>query len=620
MFDIIIEILRAAFTGFMLYYLFSRIRSEGLWKCEGWNYILYGFVALFLATLLDITDNIPGLEKYVVVGDTVPQAVLEKVFGYLFSSVLILTGFVKLIPATSELIRTQRELKEKESLYRFMVHEINSVILRWDLDGRIIYMNDFGLRLFGYTFEELRGRHVVGTIVPKLDSEGRDLSLLIADLIRHPENYDINENENLCKDGRRVYVQWTNRTIYDANGNRKEILSAGIDISERKRLEEELVQAQKREAVGNLAGGIAHDFNNILSGILGYAELAEMEVKGNEHLASYIQQIKKAGARARNLIRQILSFTRRTHEQRHPVRLAVVIEEAVNLLRASIPSTIELKLNIQSSSSVLADPDRLHQVVMNLATNAFHAMEGQFGVIEISLRDIKLDEGDPLLADTGLSPGSFVELQVSDTGKGMDSHVMSRIFDPYFTTKDTGKGTGLGLSVVMGIVEGYNGSVTCQSAPGEGSVFKVLLPVLPEPGHHVSKASVPAEFEHGSGEKVVFVDDEEVLRQLAGQFFSRSGYSVHCFENGSQAFEWLMQEDNRCDILVTDMTMPGMTGKELIEKVHEHMPELPAILCSGYMQKGREFSDSSGRVVFVNKPFEFPELMHEIKKLLHDSR
>ncbi len=612
MFDITIEIIRALLTAFIVYYLYSRISDAGIWH-KGWRYIFAGFCVMLFASILDITDNIPGMEKYIIIGDTIPQAFLEKVCGYLLSSILILTGFIKLIPVHSQLLQTRKDLQHKEALYRDLVQSVNSVILRWDRDGRIIFLNDFGQKLFGYSADTIKGRHVVGTIVAQSDSNGRDLAFMIDDILTHPEKYELNENENICSDGTKVYLQWSNRAIRDQQGRLKEILSVGTDITRRRQLEEELRQAQKMEAIGNLAGGIAHDFNNILSGILGYTELAQLETGKDTRIARYLEQIYMATHRARNLVKQILAFTRKSKGERQAVLVASIVTEAIKLLRSSIPSTITINQHIDTRACVMADPGQIHQIVMNLATNAYHAMEKTGGILDVSLRETPLDNGQDIVDHRKLAPGNYVELRVADTGMGIDTKTMGQIFDPYFSTKEKDKGTGLGLSMVLGIVKGLNGAILAESALGKGSVFRVFLPVIAETVHDNELSAMPKISTIGRGETVVFVDDEKTIRQLAQDFLTQAGFRPVCFENGIKALQWL-SNDNECDILVTDMTMPGMTGEELIEKVRIMRPDLPAILCTGY---NTDVQDShSHSFAFLNKPFSFPDLFSKIRTML----
>ena len=622
-FDICIEVVRALLTGVIFFYLYFRLRRSGLSSFSGWRLILAGFGFLFVACLLDITDNVPGLERYVVIGDTVPQAILEKIFGYLVSSVLILAGFIKLMPLNEEIGRTRDELRVSEKRYRNLVESANSIILRWDSRGKVLFLNRFGQELFGFSAEEIVGKHVVGTIVPRVSSGGVDLAATIDEIIQNSDEFSLNENENICRDGRRIWVQWSNRAFYDEQGRVVEILSVGTDVTRRRELEAELKQAQKLEALGTLAGGIAHDFNNILSGIMGYAELALMEAPKGSRLERFLSQIDAAVIRARNLIRQILMFSRKSNEEKKPIRLDLILDEALSLLRGTIPSTIVIEKEVEANPVVLADPDQVHQIIVNLVTNAFHALNDGKGHITVRLSQEPLDREHPLVNDeNGLKPGDYAVLEVEDDGAGMDQKTAQKIFDPYFSTKSKEKGTGLGLAVVHGIVKSHHGHITVASAPGRGALFRVFFPLAEERRQAEQPSRLPpVGSSDAQGEKVVFVDDEKLIRDLAGEFFRKSGYDIRLFAGGEEAMEFLADPENPCDLLITDLTMPGMTGEELLQQVKEARPRLPVILCTGFHEKmDGARALATGASAFLNKPFSFPELLVQVKELLAPSR
>ncbi len=259
----------------------------------------------------------------------------------------------------------------------------------------------------------------------------------------------------------------------------KKILAVVRDITERNRLESELRQAQKMEAIGTLAGGIAHDFNNILSAIFGFTQLSMMQVKNNQKLSSHLDEVHQAAIRARDLVKQILTFSRREEHEKQPLQISLIVKEALKLLRSSIPTTINIKTNIVSQATVLADPTQIHQIVMSLCTNAYHAMRKQGGTLAVSLKDLDVS-WDNQLSEFDLIPGNYLHLEVSDTGTGMDEQTRKKIFDPYFTTKETGEGTGLGLAVVHGIVSSHNGQIHVYSELNQGTTFNVFLPVVTE--------------------------------------------------------------------------------------------------------------------------------------------
>ena len=383
----------------------------------------------------------------------------------------------------------------------------------------------------------------------------------------------------------------------------------------RHHLVEQLQQAQKMESIGTLAGGIAHDFNNILSAIMGYADLALMRSQGNNELQDDLYQLRKAADRAADLVRQILTFSRRQKKEPHPLQISLVIKEALKLLRASIPSTIEIRQEVESQALVLADPTQVHQLIMNLCTNAYQSML-KSGVMGVTLTELTIDQGGAAITNgCELPPGRYVRLAISDTGYGMDQETMSKIFEPYFTTKEQGKGTGLGLAVVHGIVEGHHGRITVASEPGRGTTFTVFLPVadtevLPEP------KAVPT-LRSGAGERIMVVDDEGALCDLARQFLTKAGYRVDIFANAIEAWQALSRTPKAWDLLVTDQTMPGMTGEQLASKLGAIRPEMPMILCSGFNVPAHGAqAKKMGVSACLQKPIDRETLLSSVAKVL----
>lgn len=373
-------------------------------------------------------------------------------------------------------------------------------------------------------------------------------------------------------------------------------------------------EQQKLESIGTLAGGIAHDFNNILTAIIGYTDLALMR---EEHEHSFIRedlsQIRIAADRAADLVRQILIFSRKQQQVKTPIQISLVIKEALKLLRASIPTTIEIRQEITSPAMVLADPTQMHQVVINLCTNAYHAMVERGGVLGITLQEATVE---PARGDGApeLPPGRYVVLTVSDTGCGIDQETMANIFEPYFTTKEVGKGTGLGLSVVHGIVKSHNGLITVSSEPGQGTTFNVYLPIVVcEAATGVVEVAPPMAKAHG---RVMVVDDESMIRNLVSNSLMQAGYLVETFMNGLDAWQALSQSPDEWDLIITDQTMPKMTGDQLATKALEIRPDLPVILCSGYNSTLLDETNRTGLISFMQKPVSSNALLTQVAKSL----
>ncbi|MFP4378931.1 MAG: ATP-binding protein [Candidatus Sumerlaeia bacterium] len=364
-----------------------------------------------------------------------------------------------------------------------------------------------------------------------------------------------------------------------------------MQMQERVALEEQLRQAQKMEAIGTLAGGIAHDFNNILSAVLGYADLAFQDTKGNTDARSSISEVLKAGRRARDLVGQILAFSRQTEQEKRPLRLQPLLKEAVKLLRGSIPSTIDIHMDIsRDCGTVMADPTGIHQIVMNLCTNAYQAM-AEFAQhpdrskrnckLELSLKQKYVGEKEAE-EHIDLSSRAYAVLTIQDTGKGMSPELLSKIFVPYFTTKQKEEGTGLGLSVVHSIVKAHDGAITVSSAPDKGSRFDIYLPLSEKPQQAApvsGKNSLPV-----GTETILLVDDEEPIIQVGRLSLERLGYKVTAAESGPEALEYFGANPEKYDVVITDLTMPRMTGLELAEKLLAIRPDIPIILCTGFSE------------------------------------
>jgi nitrogen-specific signal transduction histidine kinase/ActR/RegA family two-component response regulator len=393
------------------------------------------------------------------------------------------------------------------------------------------------------------------------------------------------------------------------------------DITERKNAEEEkqkltaqLQQAQKLESIGTLAGGIAHDFNNILGAIVGYAEMIRDDFPPGSPGIHDIDQVLRASHRAKELVKHILTFSRQVEGQKVPTQPAVIVKEAVALLRSSLPTTITINQDIDPDAGiVLADPTQIHQIVMNLCTNAFHAMEAKGGTLTISLQNKSLSQDD-LAIEQDLQPGIFVQLSITDTGEGILPEIREKIFDPFFTTKEVGKGTGLGLSMVYSIVKGSGGSIICDSRVGEGTEFRIILPALE--GHTVQENQSEERIPHGK-EHILLVDDEEILVELSQTMLERLGYHMTTRMSSLDALTTFHNQPDAFDLVITDQTMPGMTGVDLARRILQLRPGMPIILCTGYSSLiSEDTAKAAGIKGFAFKPLAKKDIGELIRKIL----
>ena len=396
-----------------------------------------------------------------------------------------------------------------------------------------------------------------------------------------------------------------------------------IDLTEKKQADEEknrlkdrLRQSQKMEAIGTLSGGIAHDFNNILSGIFGYSQLADTHINEPERAKEYINKVFTAAQRASSLIQQILTFSRQTKYNKQPIYLIMILKEALKLIRSTLPSNIEIREFLVSKSAVLADATQIHQVVMNLCTNAYHAMEDDSGILTVRLEDVLLNN-KPVPGDTGCCSGDYLKLEISDTGSGIPPDISEKIFDPYFTTKKIDKGTGLGLAVVNGIVKKHNGFIEFDSSPGVGTVFKIYLPVIKDKRIQSGTTSKDEENVPDASERLMLVDDEDAILESLGTILSSRGYRVSSFDNSISALKEFKRDPYAFDIIVTDMTMPRMTGDRFSIEALKIRPNIPIILCTGFHKNFTEDQALKiGIKKYLPKPIISSELIKCIKKLL----
>ncbi len=425
-------------------------------------------------------------------------------------------------------------------------------------------------------------------------------------------------------DGSIHWVVNTAHPVLDETGRTVMLAGAASDITRCKLLEKEslhiqaqLQQAQKMEAIGTLAGGIAHDFNNILSAVLGYTEIALMESEQGESVRRNLREVLQAVERARKLVRQILTFSRRNDQEFKPVRLNLLIREALGLIRASLPATIRIASRLTSDSAILADPTQIHQLILNLCTNAAHAMRATGGGLFIETEDV-IPCSRFFKVHPGLNPGPYLKLSIRDTGCGIPAAVLPRIFEPFFTTKARSEGTGMGLAVVMGIVQSHKGAVDVQSAVGQGTRFDVFMPIIAS--NDAGDVLLPDAAAPTGRERILLVDDETILVELGERMLSRLGYRVTACSSSDEGLRLFTADPFRFDLVITDLTMPAMTGDRLAKQLIAVRPDIPIILCSGYSEQiSREEARAFGIKEYVLKPISLCHLANAVRRVLDGS-
>jgi PAS domain S-box-containing protein len=636
--------------------------------------------------------------------------------------------------------RTEMELRASEAKYRDLVQSANSVILRFDRAGLITYVNDFGLQFFGYKEEEILGRSIVGTIVPEIDSSGQNLATVMRDLLEDPEGYSNNENENVCRNGTRVWVAWSNKAVRNEQGDIVEVLAIGNDITsrrraeeklreseerlraqyqgtpvptytwqrveddfvlvdynhaaetvtrggvsrhlgitattlyvdrrpdiiedlercfvektvvkrempyqlhttseerrldvsyafvppdlvlvhteditERKRLEDQLRWSQKMESVGRLAGGIAHDFNNILTTVIGHTELGMMGLHADDRLYDDLDEILKAAQRGAKLTQQFLTFSRRQRIEPKVVNLNQILADIHRMLQRIIGEDIELELALEEDLGLVkVDPGQIEQVIVNLSVNARDAMpEG--GKLTIETSNIALDE-EYARNHLTVDPGEYVMLAVSDTGLGMTEEVKRQLFEPFFTTKELGKGTGLGLATCYGIIKQSGGNIWVYSEPGQGSTFKIYLSRVSATPDVLPRRDESTDLPTGT-ETILLVEDEPSVRNIAARILREQGHRVIEASTGEHALEVFKEMgEEGIDLLLTDLVMPQMSGKELADQLKTTRPGLKVLFFSGYTDEVVIRHGLLDRnAAYLQKPFSSSGLTRKIRELL----
>jgi len=511
--------------------------------------------------------------------------------------------------------QVERDLRESEAQYRSLFKNNHSVMLLIDPEtANIVDANPAAVSFYGWSYEELTRKKItdinrltkeqVFDVMKKVKMEQRK-HLYFRHLLASGEIRDVEVYSGPIKvHGRELLYS----IVHDITARKKA-------EEEKAALESQLLHAQKMESIGTLSGGIAHDFNNLLGIILGNAELAMDDLPEWHPAKSNFNEIRTASLRARDVVKQLLSFSRKTDPKQRPVKLVQIVEDAFKFLRSSTPTSIEIHQRIPNDTgdTIFADSTQINQVLINLFTNAAHAMEDTGGVITIGIENIDLDQISATVYPD-LPPGSYVKLTVSDTGTGIDHEIKDRIFDPYFTTKEVGKGTGIGLSVVHGIVKSHNGAIFVDSKFGEGTNFSILFPVAEEEA--VTETEPADEFPTGN-ERILIVDDEESMVDIGRRRLERLGYQVEARTNPIDALELFRTNPDQFDLVITDMTMPHITGDKLVKEILKIRPDMPTILFTGFSEKiNEEKAKEIGIRQYIEKPFDKGKLSRLVRKVL----
>ncbi len=582
---------------------------------------------IFISALDDVSDKNKAFKAGgvdYIVKPFQEEEVLMRLHTHLSLSALRKNLQQRVEARTYELMAANAELREEiavrrqaeNRLRRFSVAIESAAedIIITDRDGVIEYVNPAFEQITGYTAEEAAGK------TPGILKSGRHDAAFYNAMWQTLLNRKTWKGRlvNRKKDGTLFEQDANISPILDAAGEISGFVSVKRDVTEQEMLKKQLIQAQKMEAIGTLSGGIAHDFNNILGGIIGYMELAIEEAaelpQKRGKLVRYLERTLEAGNRAIHLVKRILQFSRRDMSTMNFLDVRPLVKETVKLLRAALPSTIDVKLNLAAENDVIfADPTQIHQVIMNLCTNAYQAMRGAGGRLGVSLENVRLTEVKRFHTMT-VPPGEYLKIAVTDTGCGIPAESLDRIFEPYFTTKAPDEGTGLGLSVTLGIVVSHGGLIEAESAPGKGATFSVFLPVdrTERPALRVIDDDAPA----GNGERVLMVDDEDFFLDAIQEHIEMLGYAVTAVQRSPDALAMFRADPTRFDLIITDQTMPELTGVQLVREIRRLNQTVPVILCTGYSETvTAETAQKFGISKFLLKPVHRSDLA----KAMHDA-
>ncbi len=511
----------------------------------------------------------------------------------------------------TERVQVKDALHESEEKYRKLFENESDAVMIFDAETLLFEdANEATLNLYGYS----KGQFLSLT-VEDISAEIEKTRAVVQQLKEgKPEIKKIPLRYFKKKDGS-IFPGEISTGTFTSSG-RKKIIGAVREVTERRQLESQLRQAQKMESIGTLAGGIAHDFNNILFAIVGNTELALEDIPEWNPVHANLEEIKASSLRAAGIVKQLLNFSRKADYELKPIDAVAVIKDALKFLRSTIPTTIEIRRHLPEKEAViLADPIQINQALMNLCVNSSQSMEETGGILEITVEKTTMEEG-VVKNFTDLAPGEYVKIAVSDAGPGIDSEIIDRIFDPYFTTKEIGKGSGMGLAVVLGIVKTHGGAIAVDSQPGKGVTFTMFFPVIAE--KPVMEVKTPDEIPRGN-EMILFVDDEKSITIMTQKILERLGYRVETRLNPIEALELFRSKPDEFDLVITDMTMPQMTGVKLAKKLKDVRSDIPVIICTGHSSLiDEKKAEELGIAAYAMKPIEMSDIAGTIRKVLDD--
>jgi PAS domain S-box-containing protein len=532
----------------------------------------------------------------------------------------------KMLQAENEIKKRKKieeTLKESEETLRRITTSAQDAIIMMDDQGKVSFWNEAAERIFGYARQEIMGGDLHCLLAPTQYQETyRHQFPHFTQTGQGPAVDHITELSGKKKDGSEFPIELSLSSVmihgkWHAIGIIRDITIRKCTEAEQKQLEKKLQQGQKMEAIGTLAGGIAHDFNNILTAILGYTELSLVTLEKDSIVQGYLNEVFSAGKRAKDLVNQILAVAREAKEEIRPIQVGSIVKEVLKLIRSSIPTTIDIRQNIDSDALIMGNATRVHQILMNLCTNAAQAMQDKGGILEVGLREVTIEKVSPAW-NFEMKTGDYIELTVSDTGIGIPPDILASVFEPYFTTKTAGEGTGLGLSVVHGIVESYGGRITADSESGKGSTFTIFLPITKKsaPYHFAEAEELPT-----GTERILLLDDEAVIARMGSQLLSTLGYVVTERTSSVEALELFRSRPHDFDLVITDMTMPNITGDRLAVELMKIRPDIPVILCTGYNKRlSDETVSGLGIRALAHKPMVRSDLSKIVRKVLDEAK